>query len=124
MVCFKAVRVLKLQDRVESGRIKSNKERRSKVGAKSEAQKAQNFFFWKKLVIFEKMFSFKKSRIVPKNVKGDPLKCINIHSVAKYEKTRRGDPFGTLKIFRKKSHSAEKNPKRGPFRHVRFCMFP
>ena len=37
---------------------------------------------------------------------------VNIYSVAKYEKTRRGDPFETLKFFfRKKSHSAEKNPK-------------
>ena len=26
--------------------------------------------FWKKIEIFEKIFSFKKSRIVPKNVKG------------------------------------------------------
>ena len=26
--------------------------------------------FWKKIEIFEKFFSFKKSRIVPKNVKG------------------------------------------------------
>ena len=49
---------------------------------------------------------------MPKNVKGGPFGIfINIHSVAKYEKTQRGDPFETLKIFfEKKSHSAEKNP--------------
>ena len=59
----------------------------------------------------KKISPFRKSRIVPKNVKGDPSGFINIHSVAKYQKTRRGDLLGTLKNFRKKSHSAEKNPK-------------
>ena len=66
-----------------------------------------------KLEIFE-FFSFGKCRIVPENVKGDHLGFINIHLVAKYEKTRKGrDTFETLKIFRKKSHSAEKNRKAG-----------
>ena len=46
--------------------------------------------------------------------KGEPLGFINILSVAKYQKTRRGDiekgdPFETLKNFRKKLHSAGKN---------------
>ena len=41
--------------------------------------------------------------------KGDHLGFINIHFVAKYQKTRRGDPFETLRNFRKKSHSAEKS---------------
>ena len=36
---------------------------------------------------------------------------INIHSIAKYEKTRRGDPFETLIFFREKSHSVENNRK-------------
>ena len=49
----------------------------------------------------------RKRRIVPKNEKGDPLGFINILSVAKYQKIRRGDSFETLKIFEKKSHSAE-----------------
>ena len=39
------------------------------------------FFFEKKL---------RKCRIVPKMKRGDPLGFINIHSVAKYQKTRRG----------------------------------
>ena len=34
--------------------------------------------------------------------RGDPLGFINILSVAKYQKTRRGDSFETLKNFRKK----------------------
>ena len=40
--------------------------------------------------------------------RGDPLGFINIYSVAKYQKTRKGDSFETLKNFRKKSHNAEK----------------
>ena len=45
--------------------------------------------------------------------RGDPLGFINIHSVAKYQKTRRGDSFQTLKNFRKKFRSAEKKIERG-----------
>ena len=48
------------------------------------------------------------------NVQGSPLGFINIHSVAKYQKTRKTGPFETLKIFGKKSHSAEKNRKGDP----------
>ena len=36
-----------------------------------------------------------------------------MHSVAKLQKTQMGDPLGTVKNFRKKSHSAEKNSKGG-----------
>ena len=43
--------------------------------------------------------------------RGEPLGFTNIHSVTKYQTTRRGDPFETLKNFRKNLHSAEKNPK-------------
>ena len=46
--------------------------------------------------------------------KGDPLGFINIHSVAKYQKTRRGSLWGHEKIFEEK-HSAEKNRKGGLF---------
>ena len=40
--------------------------------------------------------------------RGDPLGFINIYSVAKYQKTRKGDSFEKLKIF-EKSHNAKKN---------------
>ena len=44
--------------------------------------------------------------------RGDPLGFINIYSVAKYQKTRKGDSFETLKDFRKKSRTMpEKNRK-------------
>ena len=44
--------------------------------------------------------------------KGDPLGCINKHSVAKYQTTRRGVPLEAKKS--EKSHSIEKKLKRGP----------
>ena len=46
--------------------------------------------------------------------RGYPLSSINIYSVAKYQKTRKGDSFETLKNFRKKSHSAKKNERGDP----------
>ena len=39
---------------------------------------------------------------------------INIYSVAKYQKTRKGDYFETLKNFEKKSHNAEKIERGDP----------
>ena len=51
--------------------------------------------------------------------KGGPLGFINIYSVAKYQKTRKGDSVETLKNFRKKSLNIEK--KIEPFSLVRFC---
>ena len=44
--------------------------------------------------------------------KGGPFGLINIHSVAKFQKTRRGDPLGTLKNFRK-SRTVPKKIQRG-----------
>ena len=64
----------------------------------------KNFFFEKKL---------RKRRIVPKNEKGDPLGFINILSVAKYQKIRRGDSFEKLKIFEKKFAQCRKKIERG-----------
>ena len=63
----------------------------------------------KKIVFFlNKTSFFRKMSHSAEKVKGGPLGFVNIHSVAKYQKTRRGDSFETSKIFRKKSHSAEK----------------
>ena len=91
----------------------TNKTRTSKVGAISKAQKAQNNFFGKKLEIFEKIFLSQKSHSAEKCKRGDPSGFINIHSVAKYQKPRRGDPLGTLKNFRKKSRTVPKKIQRG-----------
>ena len=83
----------------------------SRLGTKFE-----NFlkiFFWKKV---------RKCHIVPKNEKGDPLGFINIYSVAKYQKTRKGDSFETLKNFRKKFRTVpKKNWKGGLLGLFRFC---
>ena len=40
---------------------------------------------------------------------------INIYSVAKYQKTRKGDSFETLKIFEKSRTIPKKNQKGDPF---------
>ena len=45
--------------------------------------------------------------------KGDPLGFINILSVAKYQKIRRGDSFETLKIFEKNFAQCRKKIERG-----------
>ena len=95
-----------------------NKTRTSKVGAISKAQRAQNIFLEKNLK-FLNFFCFKKTRIVPKNVKGGPSGFINIHSVAKYQKTRRGDPLGTFKNFRKKVTECQKNPLKRKTRRLK-----
>ena len=78
-------------------------------------KKRKRLFLKKKLEIFYFIFFQKPSHIAKKCERGDPLGFINIYSVAKYEKTRRGDPFETLKIlFEKNTHSAEKTPKGDP----------
>ena len=45
--------------------------------------------------------------------RGDPLGFINIFSVAKYQKIRRGDSFEKLKIFEKKIRTVPKKIERG-----------
>ena len=45
--------------------------------------------------------------------RGYPLGFINILSVAKYQKIRRGDSFETLKIFEKKIRTVPKKIERG-----------
>ena len=61
------------------------------------------------------MFFFfqKMSHSAEKCKRGDPLGFIKIYSVAKYQKTRKGDSFETLKNFRKKSRTMPKKSKGG-----------
>ena len=100
---------------------KLNKTGTSKVGAISEAQKAQKKF-WKKIEIFEKFFSFKKSRIVPKNVKGGSFWIYKHTFRCKISKNSKGGPFGDKKKFRKKSRTVPKKLKGGPYSLVLFCI--
>ena len=65
----------------------------------------KRLFLKKKLEIFD-FFSFRKCRIVPKNVKRGTLWALLTYILL--QKTRKGDSFETLKNFRKKSHNAEK----------------
>ena len=61
---------------------------------------------------------------MPKNEKGDPLGFINILSVAKYQKIRRGDSFETLKIFEKKfAHCRKKSQKVDPLESSGFVGY-
>ena len=78
----------------------------------------------KKTVFLRKIpqifYPFGKCRLVPKNVQGDPLGFIIIHSVAKYQKTR-----SIKHIFKipKKSRTVKATPKkieRESFSLVRF----
>ena len=59
---------------VLSRKSKQTKTRRERLkSALYLSLKKRKTFFWKKLEIFEKNFSFGKCRVVPKNVKGGTL---------------------------------------------------
>ena len=68
-------------------------------------------------------FSFKKSRIVLKNVKrGTLLDLLTYIPLQNIKKTRRGDPLWTKKNS-KKSRTVPKKLKGGPYSLVLFCIF-
>ena len=76
--------------------------------------KQKNFEFFKKYIFLNFLLKkLRKRRIWPKNERGDPLGFINILSVAKYQKIRRGDSFETLKSFEKKFAQCRKKIERG-----------
>ena len=52
---------------------------------------------------------------MPKNLKRGYLGSLNVFYVPKTSKKCKGYPLLKFENFRKKSHSAEKNPKGGPF---------
>ena len=59
----------------------------------------------------------KMSHCAKKRKKGDTLRFVSIHSVAKYRKTRKRGPFETLKNI----CTLSKKLEGGPFSLVRFC---
>ena len=75
--------------------------------------KKRKTLFGKKRKFLKKFFFQKKSHSAEKCKRGDPSGFINKHSVAKYQKTQRGDPLGTLKNFRKKVAQFRKKSKGG-----------
>ena len=71
---------------------------------------------------FYEIFFGKKSHNVEKTEREDLLGVSNIHSVAKQEKNRRGDPL--RKFFSgKKVSQRRKKTERGPFGLARYGMF-
>ena len=94
-----------------------SKTRTSKVGAISKAQKAQNIFFWKKLIFF----SFKKkSHSAEKCKRGTLLDLLTYILLQNNKKTQKGGPFGTLQNVRKKVAQCRKKSNGGPFSLGRF----
>ena len=60
--------------------------------------KKRRLFLKRKLKIFE-LFSFRKCRMVPKNVKGGPFGLYYHVFCCKTSKNSKGDSFDTLKKF-------------------------
>ena len=84
----------------------------------------QNIFFGKKLEIFENIFVQKMSHSAEKCKRGNPSGLVNIHSVAKYQKTQ-GGPFGDIEKFSKKSRTVPKKIQKGdPLVSAGFVGFP
>ena len=76
-------------------------------------KKRKRLFFEKKLEIFEFFFFQKPSHSAEKSERGDPLGFINIYSVAKYEKTRRGSLLRHWNFFEKKVAQCRKKVQSG-----------
>ena len=68
----------------------------------------KHFFF------FKKVFG-KKSRILPKNPKRDPLGLLNVFSQTENFKKFKGVPFDKIQKFSEKCRIVLKNRKGGPF---------
>ena len=94
--------------------VSVNKTGTSKVGAISEAQKAQKKF-GKKLNFLKKFFFFqKKSHSAEKCKRGILLDLLTYIPLQNIKKLEGGTLWGQKKISKKKSHSAEKNSKGDP----------
>ena len=103
------------------GIVEINKTGTSKVGAISKAQKAQKTFL-KKNLKFLFFFSFRKCRIVPKNIKGGTLWALLTHILLQnIKKLESGTLLRHSKIFEKSRTMPEKNRKGGHLSLVRFC---
>ena len=63
----------------------------------------------------------KQSHSAEKLERGETSGFLKLQFAAKYQKTGRGTLWRQKKI-EKKSHSAEKNSKGGPYSLVRFCI--
>ena len=95
-----------MNKKVDLTQVKTRRERLKSALYLRLKKRKKNF----KKIFFEYFFFQKMSHSAEKCKRGDPLGFINIYSVPKYQKTRKGDSFDTLKTFWKKSRTMpEKN---------------
>ena len=99
-----------------------NKTGTSKVGAISEAQKAQKKFLEKNWNFWKIFFFQKKSHSAEKCKRGILLDLLTYIPLQNIKKLEGGTLWGQKKISKKQSHSAEKNSKGGPYSLVLFCI--
>ena len=99
-----------------------NKTGTSKVGAISEAQKAQKKFLEKNWIFWKIFFFQKKSHSAEKCKRGILLDLLTYIPLQNIKKLEGGTLWGQKKFSEKKSHSAEKNSKGGPYSLVLFCI--
>ena len=83
--------------------LQENKTGTSPVGAISEAQKCSSFFYKK------------VAQCRAEKLKKSPFSLVKRFYKPKISKKCKGVPLIEFENFRKKSHSAEKKPKGGPF---------
>ena len=84
--------------------------------------KKRETFFWKKT--FENFSPSENVALCRKIKKEGPLRFINMHSVAKYQKTQSGTLWDITKFSKKSRTVSKKNGKWGIFSPVRFCRLP
>ena len=87
------------------------------VGFISKAQKYSRNNNWKNLgIFFSEKSIWKKSRILPKNPKRDPLGLLNVFFTNRKLQNIRGVPFDRIQKFSEKCcRVPEKTAKGGPF---------
>ena len=108
ILCFKSI--LKTFQNMFKIPLKKDRTRRLKSALYLRLKKRKRLFL-KKL---ETSDFFQKMSHSAKKCKRGTLWALLTYSVPKYQKTRKGDSFETLKNFRKKSHSAEKIERGDP----------
>ena len=89
----------------------------------SKAQKAQNNFLEKNLKFLKIFFFQKKSHSAEKCKRGTLLDLLTYIPLQNIKNLEGGTLWGHLKIFKKKPHSAKKNPKGDPLGTSGFVGF-
>ena len=104
----------KWTDQCDDCSPKKKKTRRERLNSAPYLRlKKRKTLFLEQIEIFEKKFSFKRSRIVPKNVKRGTLLDLLTNIPLQNIKKLKGGPFGDIKKFSKKSRTVPKKIQRG-----------